>query len=229
MFAKSPKAASFLCHAWRKKSSITSNGLTAPDVEKVYLAVIREWPPFQRNRKMSGIIDFPIEPCRTERLKWQVADAASATAKSSQTKWSVLSSNYLLPSWCEYIYRSQEERQTISGQESTLTGIVLELRPVTGRTHQLRVHCAHVGSGIVGDSLYGKDRLCDKHTYDPNDPTCNNENGPHLMLHAAVLTFPRPPTDGETNSTTLSCTVTDWPSWYDPYSKVASVVPISLR
>lgn len=31
----------------------------------------------------------------------------------------------------------------------------LELRPITGRTHQLRVHCAHMGFPIVGDPQYG--------------------------------------------------------------------------
>ena len=32
---------------------------------------------------------------------------------------------------------------------------LLELRPLTGRTHQLRVHCAHSGFPIVGDPQYG--------------------------------------------------------------------------
>ena len=31
----------------------------------------------------------------------------------------------------------------------------LELRPITGRTHQLRVHCAHMGFPILGDPQYG--------------------------------------------------------------------------
>ena len=31
----------------------------------------------------------------------------------------------------------------------------LELRPITGRTHQLRVHCAHMGYPILGDPQYG--------------------------------------------------------------------------
>lgn len=33
----------------------------------------------------------------------------------------------------------------------------LELRPVTGRTHQLRVHCAHMGHPILGDPQYGSE------------------------------------------------------------------------
>ena len=42
---------------------------------------------------------------------------------------------------------------------------VVELKPVTGRTHQLRVHLAHIGNPIVGDPLYGGskspiERLC---------------------------------------------------------------------
>jgi 23S rRNA pseudouridine1911/1915/1917 synthase len=35
---------------------------------------------------------------------------------------------------------------------------VLTLRAVTGRTHQLRVHCAHIGCPIIGDRLYGVNR-----------------------------------------------------------------------
>jgi len=33
----------------------------------------------------------------------------------------------------------------------------LALRPVTGRTHQLRVHCAHMGHPILGDPQYGSE------------------------------------------------------------------------
>lgn len=31
----------------------------------------------------------------------------------------------------------------------------LELHPITGRTHQLRIHCAHIGCPILGDPQYG--------------------------------------------------------------------------
>ncbi len=56
----------------------------------------------------------------------------------------------------------------------------LRLEPETGRTHQLRVHCAHLGHPIVGDVLYG--------------PAGEGENaaGGRLMLHAAELAFTDP-------------------------------------
>lgn len=57
----------------------------------------------------------------------------------------------------------------------------LELIPQTGRTHQLRVHCAHLGHPILGDVLYG-----------PQPRT--GESAPRLMLHAAMLGFTDPAT-----------------------------------
>lgn len=61
---------------------------------------------------------------------------------------------------------------------------LLELRPITGRTHQLRVHCAHprgLNNPIVGDRLYGT-------------------SGERLMLHAYSITF-----EGQTFTDTLNC------------------------
>lgn len=50
----------------------------------------------------------------------------------------------------------------------------IELEPVTGRTHQLRVHMAAIGYPIMGDALYGG-RTADR-----------------LLLHASMLNFPHP-------------------------------------
>ena len=33
----------------------------------------------------------------------------------------------------------------------------LELHPITGRTHQLRLHCAYLGCPILGDPQYGSE------------------------------------------------------------------------
>ncbi len=50
----------------------------------------------------------------------------------------------------------------------------LELEPVTGRQHQLRVHLAHLGHAIIGDPLY--------------DPAA--EAGERMQLHARALELP---------------------------------------
>ena len=55
----------------------------------------------------------------------------------------------------------------------TLTWLALE--PMTGRTHQLRVHCAEMGWPILGDAIYG------------NAP---RTGGPILHLHAREIVVP---------------------------------------
>ena len=61
----------------------------------------------------------------------------------------------------------------------------LALRPVTGRTHQLRVHCAHVGHPILGDPQYGSE-----------ESTAFSETLglPYQMLCAKKLEFQHPMT-----------------------------------
>ena len=74
----------------------------------------------------SGRIDLPLSK-RSTRLGWRmVADPAGETAV---TEWRVMAAADGL-AW-------------------------LELRPRTGRTHQLRVHCATLGYPIAGDAVYG--------------------------------------------------------------------------
>tara|TARA_R110000737_G_scaffold2923_18_gene9970 strand:- start:58343 stop:59158 length:816 start_codon:yes stop_codon:yes gene_type:complete len=83
-------------------------------------------------------------------------------------------------------------RETLEGKPVTR----IELEPHTGRTHQLRVHCAHpavttvgdpdesksettgLGAPITGDELYGLD--------------INNPTAPRLMLHASMLSIHHP-------------------------------------
>src|SRR5262249_58046101 len=57
--------------------------------------------------------------------------------------------------------------------QAPLTWLALE--PVTGRTHQLRVHCAAKGWPIVGDDIYGK---------------AARFHGPVLHLHAREVVVP---------------------------------------
>jgi len=57
---------------------------------------------------------------------------------------------------------------------------LLEIRPVTGRTHQIRVHMAAAGHPIVGDPIYGRKK-------EPREY-------PRLFLHAHTLSFIHPTT-----------------------------------
>lgn len=54
----------------------------------------------------------------------------------------------------------------------------VELRPVTGRSHQLRVHLTALGHPILGDALYA--------------PPAVQGRANRLLLHAAALRFPHP-------------------------------------
>lgn len=73
-----------------------------------------------------GLIDLPLGPRDPDRGWWMKVDPNGAP---SQTKWKVL------------------------GRAEGFSW--LQLEPLTGRTHQLRVHCAHMGWPILGDNIYG--------------------------------------------------------------------------
>lgn len=64
-------------------------------------------------------------------------------------------------------------RYTVLGRGDGLTWLALS--PVTGRTHQLRVHCAAMGYPILGDPIYGAGP---------------RSGGPGLQLHARALRLP---------------------------------------
>lgn len=76
-----------------------------------------------------GVINLPIGRCAGKSLLRQV----DPNGKPACTEYRVL-----------------ERRQTAEGMRC-----LLELQPITGRTHQLRVHCAHEGFPILGDPQYG--------------------------------------------------------------------------
>jgi tRNA pseudouridine32 synthase/23S rRNA pseudouridine746 synthase len=98
-----------------------------------------------------GEIDLPIA-ADWERRPLRVVDAV--LGKPSLTRWRMLEHD----------------------QASDTTRV--ELEPVTGRTHQLRVHLAALGHPILGDALYA-------------DAT-TQARAPRLLLHALHLAFTHP-------------------------------------
>ena len=95
-----------------------------------------------------GLIDKPI----ARNLSRPTTFKVDASGKSAQTNFK-LSQSYPNYSW-------------------------LELKPQTGRSHQLRVHLTSVGWSIVGDDIYG------------------GQPAPRLLLHASQLKL-RQPTSGK--------------------------------
>src|ERR1700734_2179480 len=105
-------------------------------ISKTYWAVVEGGPVEDQ-----GTIDMPLGRLNAERGWWQKPDADGQPAT---TTWKVLGRG-LAPS-----------PQPSPARGEGVTGLTwLALEPVTGRTHQLRVHCAAMGWPIVGDNIYG--------------------------------------------------------------------------
>ncbi len=71
-------------------------------------------------------------------------------------------------------------RYRVLSRDAALGQTRVELEPVTGRSHQLRVHMLGLGYPIVGDPLYGDQAV--------------QAAWPRLMLHASQLALPHPVT-----------------------------------
>ena len=91
-----------------------------------------------------------------------VIEAPIGRDAEAHPKWRVLAEG-----------KHAETRLRVLKRREGLT--LVELEPVTGRTNQLRIHCAHAGHAIVGDTWYG-----------PQDAAAR------LCLHAAELRFHHP-------------------------------------
>lgn len=117
------------------------------EVEKTYIAVVDGTV-----QQQSGVIDIPMRADPTNRPV-QVIDPVNG--KQAQTRWRLLG------------------HERINGSEEVSR---LQLHPLTGRTHQLRVHCMALGHAVVGDRLY-------------NTAVVEAER---MMLHAEQLEFVHP-------------------------------------
>lgn len=120
-------------------------------VTKTYLAIVCGGPPDPRQ----GDIDIALVKTRVRGIE------VVAQARPGQTGALAAQSRYVTLTYGP-------------------TAAVLQLTPVTGRMHQLRVHCAAIGRPIAGDGKYGGLLAIGGWTV------------PRLMLHAWRLTAPHP-------------------------------------
>lgn len=128
-------------------------------VKRRYLALVQSTPRRKQGIgvEMEGIIDAPIGRHPQHRVKMAVLVSGGRPAI---TRWRVLA----------------------RGDWAILCEVELE----TGRTHQIRVHFAHIGSPIIGDTVYGSVALLPQ-ALRPAAITLRRQ-----ALHAFSLVFQHP-------------------------------------
>jgi len=123
------------------------------EVEKTYWALVWGLPS-----PSSGTVDAPLGTARPEQSKIRIKQVVGGKdSKSARTKYHTLSTKWIeAPHWQPPHWKGLESAITKKNREwgSPWPISLVEARPLTGRTNQIRVHLAHQGSGIVGDKLY---------------------------------------------------------------------------
>ncbi|WP_295808364.1 RluA family pseudouridine synthase [uncultured Nitratireductor sp.] len=141
------------------------------DLERAYTALVWGAP-----ERMSGTIDAPLGRHAQSRTLRAVVPAGRSDARHAVTRYQV------------------QARFGFDGNGSALAARV-ECRLETGRTHQIRVHMAHIGHPLIGDRDYARAfRTKVNRLPDQIRPTV--AAFPRQALHARLLAF-RHPESGE--------------------------------
>ncbi|WP_170421711.1 RluA family pseudouridine synthase [Ruegeria arenilitoris] len=164
------------------KSDAAHHGLAAQfeahSVERYYRAICYGVPD-ANDPRLRGIKGVSFEPGNIMRLTTQLA-----RHKTDRQKQAVLFHGG----------RHAVTRARLVETFGNPAGIALvECWLETGRTHQIRVHMAHAGHGLVGDPVYGGKRKLAAKAFSPVAAEAVR-NFPRQALHAAVLGFEHPVT-----------------------------------
>ncbi len=149
--------------------AFADHGLTG-DLERAYDALVWGTPS-----RPIGTIDAPLGRSNSDRTQRAVVRETQDDARHAITHFAV------------------QER---FGEKSDATAMaaLVECRLETGRTHQIRVHLAHIGHPLLGDRDYGK-------AFFTKANKLGDELGaavrafPRQALHARLLAFRHPTTD----------------------------------
>lgn len=131
---------------------------------------------FGHFREDSGVIDLPVGRSSRDRKKMAVMEQ---TGRTAQTRYELVER-----------FRSYD---------------LLKLSLMTGRTHQIRVHCAHFGHPVFGDPEYGGRNKQLPGMFAPERPLALELLGliKRQALHAAELEFSHPVTGEELRFTAV--------------------------
>jgi len=135
---------------------------------KLYWAAVAGRPSPPRGTIHYGLVKAPGP--RGEKMLCLPPDAVAATegAKRATTDYAVIESAATRCAW-------------------------VALRPITGRTHQLRAHMAEIGHPVIGDGKYGTNRQTNEG--DGWGAQLGGGISRKLHLHARRLTIPHPTED----------------------------------
>lgn len=137
------------------------------DLERSYVAFV--WGGISR---MAGKIDASIGRASGDRTKRAIVPSGRADARHAVTHFTVIDRYGLKP-------------------DATAVASRVECRLETGRTHQIRVHMAHIGHAVIGDPVYGKGYRTKANNL-PEPAASVVSELPRQALHAATLAFRHP-------------------------------------
>jgi 23S rRNA pseudouridine1911/1915/1917 synthase len=141
-------------------------------LDRAYYAIARGAP-----HPRSGTLETRIARSRDDRKKFAVVrDAARGAGKHAITHY-----------WTIETF-GQRAGESVGHPAASF----LECRLETGRTHQIRVHLAHLGCPLIGDPLYGKGRAFKAIGPYADEAAEAVAAFPRQALHAAVLGFKHP-------------------------------------
>lgn len=136
----------------------TSGLMVVAKTDRARVSLVQQWEERSVEKDYLALVVGSVEPDEGE------IDAPIGRHPKRRQQMSVLASG-----------RSAVTRFSVVQRFDAAT--LLELRIETGRTHQIRVHCAFIGHGVVGDTVYGSRSSLDE------------INAPRQFLHAARLAF----------------------------------------
>jgi 23S rRNA pseudouridine1911/1915/1917 synthase len=147
--------------------AFADHGLSG-ELERAYVALVWGVPP-----NKSGTIDAPLGRA-ADRVRRAVVPEGRNDARHAVTRYTVLEHFEPKP-------------------DNTATASLVECRLETGRTHQIRVHMAHIHHPVVGDQDYGM-AFRTKANRLPEPLKTMTKDFPRQALHAKLLAFAHPVT-----------------------------------